>query len=307
MTSKSMQMGHEADVGALRMFVQSQFVTKIRHAPAATNLSGQVAIITGGNTGLGLHAGIHLLSLKLSHLILAVRTVSKGESAASKLRKDYPLARIQVWPLEMTSYESIQTFVRRVNTDLSRLDMVILNAGLTRPDFALCPTTGHEEIIQVNYLSTFLLAILLLPQLKDKSPPGTPGRLTIVSSGTALWAKLPNSDTRPFLASFDDPKLVRWETPARYFISKLLGQLFFVRMLDYLDADEVIVNLVEPGMVKGTELHRGNKGIIRLLLDAHVNLSGRRLEDGAWTYVDAVVVKGKESHGCFIMDFEPHA
>ncbi|KIV97356.1 hypothetical protein PV10_01118 [Exophiala mesophila] len=307
MTSKSMQLGNEPEVSAVRMFFHSQFFTKIRHAPAGTDLSGQVAIITGGNTGLGLQAGIHMLSLKLSHLILAVRTVSKGEKAASKLRKDYPSAKVHVWHLEMSSYESIQAFVRKVDTELPRLDMVILNAGVSRPDFALCPTTGHEETIQVNYLSTFLLAILLLPHLKDKSPAGNPGRLTIVSSGTALWAKLPNINTRPFLASFDNPKIVPWATPARYFISKLLGQLLFVRMLEYLDADQVIVNLVEPGMVKGTELHRGNKGIVRVLLNAHVNLSGRSLEDGAWAYIDAVAVQGKESHGCFIMDFEPHA
>lgn len=36
----------------------------------------------------------------------------------------------------------------------------------------------------------------------------------------------------------------------------MLGRLFFVRMLEYLDADDVIVDLVGPGLIKGTELHK---------------------------------------------------
>jgi NAD(P)-dependent dehydrogenase (short-subunit alcohol dehydrogenase family) len=305
MASKSMQLGHEAGAGLFSSFVKSQFLTRSQRAPEDINLTGQVAIITGGSSGLGWHCAGHLLSLKLSHLILAVRSVEKGESVASKFRLAHPNAKIEVWPLEMSSYESIQTFCQRVQTDLSRLDITILNAGAIQGEFGLCPT-GHEQVIQVNYLSTFLLAILMLPIAKNKAPLGTPGRLTIVSSGVALWAKMPNRNERPLLSSFDDTKISPWDPVERYFSSKMLGHLFFVRLLEYLNSDDVIVNMVEPGMCKGSELHRDVKGGASIFLGIYKGLTGRKPENGAWAYVDASVVKGKESHGCFCMDWKIH-
>ncbi|OKL57911.1 hypothetical protein UA08_06444 [Talaromyces atroroseus] len=305
MPSKSIQLGHEAGTSLFSSFVKSQFLTRSQRAPEDTNLTGQVAIITGGSSGLGYYCARHLLSLKLSCLILAVRSVEKGKSVAEKFLLDYPTAKVEVWHLEMTSYNSIQAFCRRVQADLPRLDITILNAGAIKGEFGLC-STGHEEVIQVNYLSTFLLAILMLPMAKDKAPLGTPGRLTIVSSGVALWAKMPNRNERPLLSSFDDTKVLPWDPVERYFSSKMLGHLFFVRMLEYLNADDVIVNMVEPGMCKGSELHRDVTGGAGIFLDIYKGLTGRKPENGAWTYVDACVVKGKESHGCFCMDWKIH-
>lgn len=298
-------MGKVANAGFLRSFIKSQFCTKPRKAPAGTSLSGQVAIITGASSGLGLHCAHHFLSLKLSHLILAVRSLEKGEAVARKLRSNYPAARIEVWHLEMSSYSSIQDFCARVEKNLPRLDITILNAGLIQPSFNTC-STGHEEVIQVNYLSTFLLAILMLPLSKTKSPPGIPGRLTIVSSGTALWAKLPTKDTRPFLASFDDPIAHPYNPTERYFDSKALGHLFFSKMFGYISPDDVIVNLVEPGMCKGSDLHRFATGAVAFFLETYKSITGRKPEDGAWMYVDAAVVKGRESHGSFCMDWDIH-
>ncbi|KAB8237974.1 uncharacterized protein BDW43DRAFT_296960 [Aspergillus alliaceus] len=266
-------------------FIKSQFYTKPRRAPAKTDLSGQVAIVTGGITGLAYHCASHPLSLKLSHLILTVRSPEEGECAASKLRADYPTAKILIWSLEIVSYSTIRAFCRRVDNNLPQLDVAILNAGV---------------------LSTFLLAILMLPICKNKAPRGNRGRLTIVSSGTALVAKLPNRDKRPLLASFDDVNVQPWNSVERHFSSKMLGHLFFVQMLEYLNSDDVIVNLAERGMRKGSELHRGARGFAAVFLNTVKALAGRRPENGVWAYVDAAVVKGNESHGCFLMDWETH-
>jgi NAD(P)-dependent dehydrogenase (short-subunit alcohol dehydrogenase family) len=92
----------------------------------------------------------------------------------------------------MESYDSIQAFARRADAELSSLDIAILNAGMQAADFNIIPSTGHEKLIQVNYLSTMLLGILLLPLLKANSPLG-PGRLTIINSGTARGATISES------------------------------------------------------------------------------------------------------------------
>ena len=64
------------------------------------------------------------------------------------------------------------------------------------------------------------------------------------------------------------------------------------------------MNLVESGMTKGTGLNRDVLRVIALLATPMVAGISRSVRDGASTYLDAVLVKGKESHGCFIMDWE---
>ena len=286
-----------------RIFLDSQFCAKPQWPPKSTDLSGKTVIVTGGGSGLGFYACKHLLNYKLSHLIMAVRSPSKGEAAAASLRREHPGAKIDVWELEMGSYSSIRAFVRRVEDELPRLDIAILNSGIVSVEFGLNPSTGHENDIQVNYLSTLLLSILLLPSLKEKSPAGSPGRLTIVSSGLAYQSQFANSTSVPLLPSFDTTEIMRWDPGERYATSKLLQHLVLPKLTAYVNPDDVIVNLVDPGFCKGSGLHRDAHGMIKAILSLMKTITGRTLETGSSTYVDASVIKGKESHGCFVMDW----
>ncbi|KAJ9488447.1 hypothetical protein VN97_g4838 [Penicillium thymicola] len=286
------------------IFLKSQLSHKAQFPPNDTDLSGKVAIITGGNQGLGLESARQFLSLNLSYLIITVRSEEKGKAAASKLQAEHPNATIKVWMLDMCSYDSIQKFVKRAESELPRLDIAILNAGRSKSEFELVPSTGHEETMQVNYLSTILLSFLLLPILKSKSPRGIPGRLSIVSSGTTLLSKFSNSQQSPLLKSFDDTKTGPSAGMQAYSTSKVLCQMFVYKLVDHVSADDVVVNLVDPGMTRGTGLNRDVPKIVRgLVLPALLAIS-RTVTDGASAYLDATVVKGKESHGCFLMDWE---
>ncbi|PYI01172.1 short-chain dehydrogenase/reductase family protein [Aspergillus sclerotiicarbonarius CBS 121057] len=284
------------------VFFNNQFCAKPVWPPATTNLSDQVAIITGGNAGLGFECASQLLSLHLSHLILAVRSLDKGEAAAAKLRALHPTATIEVWQLDMSSYDSIQAFAKRVENHLPRLDIAILNAGIMPMNFAAVPTTGHEETIQVNYLSTVLLTILLLPSLKAKSPPGVPGRLTIVNAALSLIPQLPSAKDTPFLKFYDNPD--NFDSNGNYCMSKLLAHAFLYKLIDYVCADDVVVNLADPAYVKGTKLVRDAHGPAKAGLAVFGAVTGRTVKVGASTFVDAAVLKGKESHGCFLMNWK---
>ncbi|KAJ8103420.1 hypothetical protein POJ06DRAFT_293350 [Lipomyces tetrasporus] len=264
-----------------RIFLKSQLHYK-----------AQVVIITGGNQGLGFESARQFLSLHLSHLIITVRSEEKGKAAALKLQAEYPNATISVWLLDMCSYDSIQTFVKRVESELPHLDIAILNAGRSKADFELVPSTGHEETLQLSYLSTILLATLLLPILKSKSPQGTPGRLSIVSSGTALATKFSNSQQSPLLKSFDDIKASPTPGLQTYGATKLLCHMFIYKLVDYVSADDVVVSLVDPGMTRGTGLNRDMPKVIRTLVVPMLFAISRSCN------------KRKESHGCFIMDWE---
>jgi hypothetical protein len=75
----------------------NQFRAKPQWPAPHTNLSERTAIITGSNVGLGYEAAQQLLHLKLSQLIIAVRSPARGETAAAKLRQLHPKANIEVW------------------------------------------------------------------------------------------------------------------------------------------------------------------------------------------------------------------
>ena len=290
--------------GFFNHFITSQFRTTCKPPPPTTNLTGQTAIITGSYTGLGLAAAQVLLGLHLSHLIIAVRSVEKGEDAASTLQKAYPKAQIEVWALDMLSYDSIQAFARKCET-LPRLNIVIFNAGMAATKFEINPSTRHEKTFQVNYLSTALLAILLLPILKAKSPPGMPGRMTFVASALAWQAALPNKNSVPIFPTFDDPK--GWNFAAsseRYAASKLMVLMLVFRLGNLISPNDVIVNAVEPGLVGGTGLHRNASGAVVIILKIMGALAARTVQQGAYTYADAAVVKGPETHGSFVVNFK---
>ncbi|KAM0334988.1 hypothetical protein ACHAQA_000022 [Verticillium albo-atrum] len=282
------------------LFVESQFRQKPQLPPKDTTLASETAIITGSNTGLGLACAQILLGLGLSRIILAVRSSQKGEAVAHGLRTQYPDATIEVWPLDMSSYESIQAFTRRAAT-LPRIDYAILNAGLAQLFFRRSPA-GHEEIFQINYLSTALLSILLLPVLKAAAPAGKPGRLTVVNSGMAMHATFKEHTANDLFAAFDNEKT--FNAAERYSTSKLLFHLVIENLAAHVSADDVIVNLVDPGLVKGTDLHRNVTGLFSCLFSVMKATSGRTLEAGASTYVDAAVLKGKETHGSYIADWK---
>ncbi|KAI0903257.1 hypothetical protein F4823DRAFT_629564 [Ustulina deusta] len=262
-------------------------------------------IVTGSNTRLGYEASMQLLGLKLSHLIVAVRSLDKGEGAASAMRKQYPKAQIDVWLLDMSSYESVQAFARKAEISLARIDIVILNAGLHRFGYHKVGSTGHEEVFQVNYLSTMFLVILLLPILKAKRPPGQPAHLTIASAALTLYCKFPQRDQTPLFSTLDEPK--NFEPFESYMVSKLLAQMFLWNLVDYVYPEDVVINLADPAFVRGTDVCRdlGN-GAARLLLIISGLIAGQSPKVGASCYIDAVVNKGKESHGCFLMSWKIH-
>ncbi|TVY33331.1 Short-chain dehydrogenase/reductase [Lachnellula subtilissima] len=291
-----------------KVFWNNQFKVKIELPSIRKfgNLKGKTAIVTGANTGLGFESARQLLELGLSHLVVAVRSISKGKDAAAKLRDANSTATIDVWALDMESYESIQAFVRKCDIELSRIDYTILNAGLSAMAFNTVPPTGHEKTIQVNHLSPCLLTILLLPILKAKARAigGSPVRITVVNSVTAHLCKFPNRNQRPLLPSFDDTKITPWDPEERYGVSKLLSQLFLVELAEHVNSDDVVINMVDPGLTKGTSLSRDAKGVIGVAAKAFFALAGRPVDRGAATYVDALLGHGKESHGCFLMNTE---
>lgn len=297
------------DEASTRQYLYRQFfITPPLVSPQEVDLTGKTAIVTGSNVGLGLECARQLLGLKLSKLILAVRSEAKGKKARSDLLAGCGLApsAVEVWNLDLSEYDSIIKFAQRAH-ELDHLDLVVMNAGLYKVEQSVNSFTGFEEDVQVNYISTALLTILLLPILRSKRSGPDPGRLTIVSSDTAGWAKFEERNSSPILSAFKHiPEAsTKWNMQERYSTSKLLGQLFLSELSDHLDPSEVIVNACNPGFCYGSDLQReGNGTILGFIVRLFTRVIGRTTSVGARSLTAAATRFGHEVHGQYVEDCE---
>ncbi len=170
------------------------------------DFTGQTIIITGSNTGLGLEAARHFSQLNTELLILAVRTIAKGEAAKQSILASTgrPASSIEVWELDMQSYESIAAFCAKVDK-LRRLDAVLENAGIGTKYFKL--VAGYESTITTNVIGTFLLAFGVVPKLRKSAKEfGGQGRLSIVASDLHFIAKFPERNSEDIFEALNDEK-----------------------------------------------------------------------------------------------------
>ncbi|KAF3361335.1 hypothetical protein VdG1_00944 [Verticillium dahliae VDG1] len=282
-----------------------QLLVHLKPLPTQVSLSGQTAVITGSNSGIGLEASRQLLQLGLSRLIMAVRSQASGDTAAEKLRTEFPNVDIQVWLLDMAEYGSIDAFEKQCRC-LDRIDYVILNAAMQSSMFKRHNRTGHELVFQVNYISTVLLCMLLASVLKDKNHTGAtikPPVLTIIGSDTMYLSKF--SADMPVFPRMDSP--TGYERMRQYMDSKLLLMVFIRQLARQISPDDVIINVCNPGMVAGTGLGRNgnpNPGFAeKYVVPLFVKALGRKVQAGASVYIHALLGEGKRGHGSFISDW----
>lgn len=155
-----------------------------------TSFADQTVIVTGSNTGLGLEAARLFVRLNAARVILAVRSVKKGEDAKASIETSTNRKNvIEVWQVDMSNYNSIKDFAAKCGS-LDRLDVVIANAGVLRNTYE--ESEGTEITITVNVIGTFLLALNLFPFLRrSRERTGQTSRLVITSSVVHENVRLP--------------------------------------------------------------------------------------------------------------------
>lgn len=282
-------------------FLYSQFF--VTPAIPTADLSGQTLIITGSNTGLGYAAAVHIARLKPRCLILAVRNLEKGNAARTRIlteaNVDTSTTSIEVWQLDMSSFASVLAFSDRC-AQLDRLDGVSLNAGIQVNKFEL--VEGYESTITINVVSTFLLAVALLPVLRQSAEKHhISPRLSIVSSETHAWAPWPEKKTpegENILKAMS--KEGSGVAQARYMDSKLMQILVFRHMVKLADAKEkssMIMNILNPGFCY-SDLGGSDapmlQTVMRRVLARTQDIGGRPIAAG--------LVAGKDTNGQYMHD-----
>ncbi|KAF2464928.1 uncharacterized protein BDR25DRAFT_296114 [Lindgomyces ingoldianus] len=219
------------------------------------SFSGKNVIVTGANTGIGIEAAAKFAALGAAKVILAVRDLKKGDAAKAIIesrtsKKD----QLEVWQLDLNSYDSVVAFAERVNT-LDHLDVAVLNAGVRKIRFVQS-TQGWEETLQVNTISTALLGILLLPKLQEsKRITGKIPVLEFVNSGLHQNAKIDSKILKGdnILKAYNAPE--NFGGGKQYSLSKLFLMFVASTLAAEVSCENVLITSICPGAVK-TEIGR---------------------------------------------------
>ena len=142
----------------------------------------KLVVVTGTSSGLGRETAKALLRTGKYHVIGAVRDMDKMEIVAEM--HDFPSELFTPMHLELNSFDSVRRFCDELNEFKAAkpIDRLICNAGIYQPSlpYAKWSEDGHEQTMQTNYLSHFLMISLLLPDLARAPDP----RVILVGSVT---------------------------------------------------------------------------------------------------------------------------
>ncbi|XP_035451986.2 retinol dehydrogenase 12-like isoform X2 [Spodoptera frugiperda] len=205
-------------------------------------LDGKIALVTGGNQGIGLETARELAA-RGARVIIACRGAEKAAEAIQDIVATTGNKQVEYMPLDLSRFSSIRQFAADFNNTYDRLDILVNNAGCSgvKPRYT---EDGINLVMQVNYFGPFLLTKLLTGKLIASKP----SRIIIVSSILHFVGKI-NVDTldklfgRAYAGLFYD-----------YNNSKLCGVLWTKALAKKLP-EGISVNCVHPGLVR-TNLFR---------------------------------------------------
>ncbi|MFV0460752.1 MAG: oxidoreductase [Actinomycetales bacterium] len=140
--------------------------------------SGKLAIVTGANSGTGKEAARGLAGAG-ARVILAVRTVAKGEQAKRDILASHPGASVQVRHLDLADLSSIKEFSDTLFAEGQPVDLLLNNAGVMMLPKRYETVDGLEMQLGTNFFGHFALTVRLLPLLLTAAAP----RVVTMSSG----------------------------------------------------------------------------------------------------------------------------
>lgn len=128
------------------------------------DVSNKTYIVTGATGTLGGMITRNLLSQNAS-VIMGIRNSKKAQLLIAELEKDFPTASVRAYPLNLTSFTSIECFCEQLTSEYTHIDGLINNAGIYH--LPKITAEGYDIHYMVNYLAPLKLTELLQPLTKN--------------------------------------------------------------------------------------------------------------------------------------------
>jgi NAD(P)-dependent dehydrogenase (short-subunit alcohol dehydrogenase family) len=178
--------------------------------------AGRRVIVTGANSGTGKEAARRLAEAG-AYVVMAVRTVAKGEQARHEILARHPGAQLDVRRVDLADLASVREFSDGLLAEGAPVDVLVNNAGVMAPPTRMTTADGFELQFGSNFLGPFALTVQLLPLVLAAPAP----RVVTMSSGVVSYGRI----------RFDD---LQWERHYRpnlaYAQSKLADLMMSLRL-----------------------------------------------------------------------------
>ncbi|MGA9671565.1 MAG: SDR family oxidoreductase [Terracidiphilus sp.] len=196
----------------------------------------KIALVTGGNKGIGLEISRNLSSAGCT-VLLSARNVERGQDAVRKLG-DAGLSDVHFIEIDVTKRETITAAAQIIESRYGRLDILVNNAGVNVRGDGLpgAADVGMvQKIFDTNFFGALRVAQTMLPLLKKTQA----GRIVNISSG--LGSLTFNSDPE---WTGRDVKFIG------YSASKAALNMLTVHLAYELRETKIKVNSANPGYTK---------------------------------------------------------
>jgi NAD(P)-dependent dehydrogenase (short-subunit alcohol dehydrogenase family) len=227
-------------------------------------MSVKTVLITGATSGIGKEVAMQL-GVAGCDLVLACRDVSAADRVAAEIAARAGGRKPAVLQVDTSSRRSIAEFGRAARERLARLDVLINNAGVNRPNRELTDD-GIERTFATNVLG-YHLVIRELDGLLRKSAPAR-----IVNVASTFASNLDLDDLQFERRPYNNVKA--------YAQSKACNRLLTWALSRRLAGSGVTANAMAPGLIM-TGLYRDMKFPMRTFIRVLSVFKGRTVEQGA--------------------------
>ncbi|KAH6613092.1 short-chain dehydrogenase [Boeremia exigua] len=209
-------------------------------------VSGKTFVITGASYGgLGAHTALFLAAAKPAEVILLGRSEDKIAPVLKEMKEKSPSTAARFVKIDLLSCASVRAAAAEVNSLVSKIDVLINNAGIMAVPFALTPE-NVESHLGANHIGHFLLTNLLVPKLEAA------GGARVVNVSSAMYQFSPVLFDN---YNYSNGKTYNaWEA---YGQSKTANILFSVSLAKKLDVKGIKSFSLHPGVIAATGLVSG--------------------------------------------------
>ncbi len=236
--------------------------------------SKKIALVTGGNKGLGFETSRQLAAAGVV-VLLAARDTAKGEAAAKTLRDEG--LDVRAVKLDVDQLADHAAVAAKIEAEFGRLDILVNNAGvMLDPSYGKQneTSTTSEDVLRrtldTNFFAVVALTQTLLPLIR-KSAAGRIVNLSSILGSLTLHA----TKGSPIYNS----KTFAYDT------SKAALNSFTIHLAHELADTKIKVNSVHPGWVK---------------TDMGTDAAPMELPEGAKTTVDMALLADDGPSGTFV-------
>ncbi|KAJ3035764.1 hypothetical protein HDV00_003437 [Rhizophlyctis rosea] len=224
---------------------------KAKKADLQRDLTGKVAIVTGGNSGIGYETALQLAKQNAT-VCVAVRPSDKTTAAVIRIRNLTQNTQVWAEDLDVSNMKSVRAFAARWRKSGRKIHWLINNAGMGGVPKRTLTNEGFELVMATNHLGHFLLTNLLLDIIKSSGN----ARIINVSSRGHDRGNIDFND----LTSKDGYNAIKI-----YSDTKLANIMFTSALARRLKDTDVVTSSLHPGLVR-TDVFRNVPPLVRAII-----------------------------------------